>query len=193
MWYKLSYAIATVFGTGLFPRAGGTATSVVTAIAAYLAWEAGVPGMWVLVTAILVFAAGLAVVYPAELHMCCKWGPRRRHTGEEVVYDFQQTTIDECHGQLVACLPIFFLPGICSPAAGSYFAASLLLFRWFDIFKIWPVNRVERKLEMSSWGIMLDDTVAGVMAALGLLALIWLCHLAFALYSICRLVLWAAS
>ena len=46
------------------------------------------------------------------------------------------------------------------PAALGGFA----LFRLFDIWKPWPVRLTERKVP-GAWGVMLDDLVAGVLAA----------------------------
>lgn len=176
MWYKLSYFIATGFWTGLCPHASGTATSLVTAIVAYLAWEAGVPGWWMAAAAALSFLVGLVVVNPAEEYMCAKWGPQLRHNGVAANYDYQRTTIDELHGQLVACLPIFFMSKLSSPPAGSYFAVSLLIFRLCDVIKPSPIDWVERKLKGSAWGIMLDDTAAGTVSALAICLLFWLCR-----------------
>lgn len=39
------------------------------------------------------------------------------------------------------------------------------LFRLFDIVKPWPINRIDRELK-GGLGIMVDDLVAGLMAAL---------------------------
>lgn len=173
MWYKLSYIIATVFGTGLFPRASGTATSLVTTIAAWAAFEKGAPGEWMAIAAVVSFVVGLAIIDSAETHMCAKWGQRPRHTGGPVISDYQQTTIDEFHGQLVACLPVFFLPGLSVFETRIFFLLSFGLFRLFDIVKPWPVNYVEQRLKGSVWGIMLDDTVAGIMAAILILLFSW--------------------
>ena len=46
---------------------------------------------------------------------------------------------------------------------------NFLLFRCFDIFKPWPIGWIDKKLAMSqktaAFGIMLDDMLAGLMAA----------------------------
>jgi phosphatidylglycerophosphatase A len=47
-----------------------------------------------------------------------------------------------------------------------------VLFRFFDIIKPWPINWIDRKVT-GGLGIMLDDVVAGVMAALVLQGLAW--------------------
>ena len=51
------------------------------------------------------------------------------------------------------------------------YAAAFLLFRLFDIWKPWPVGEVDRRVR-GGLGIMLDDLLAAVYAALGLLVLL---------------------
>jgi phosphatidylglycerophosphatase A len=40
-----------------------------------------------------------------------------------------------------------------------------LLFRFFDITKIYPINRVEN-ISAPGWGVMLDDVVAAIYAVI---------------------------
>jgi phosphatidylglycerophosphatase A len=47
-----------------------------------------------------------------------------------------------------------------------------VLFRFFDIVKPWPINWIDKKIS-GGFGIMLDDVIAGVMAALVLQGLAW--------------------
>ena len=85
--------------------------------------------------------------------------------------DPKEIVIDEIIGQslcLIATVPITFLlmqqyiekipfdlmVGLC-------FAANLLLFRIFDIFKPWPINVIEKKLP-NGLGVMLDDIIAAI-------------------------------
>jgi phosphatidylglycerophosphatase A len=57
-------------------------------------------------------------------------------------------------------------------AGWKYLLAGFILFRVFDIWKPWPVRQAEKL--PGGWGIMADDWVAGVYAALGLSLLRWL-------------------
>lgn len=50
-------------------------------------------------------------------------------------------------------------------------------FRLFDIAKPFPINRLERM--SAGWGVMADDLMAGVYAAVGLRATIWLLGFVF--------------
>jgi phosphatidylglycerophosphatase A len=70
--------------------------------------------------------------------------------------------IDEVAGQW---LTLAFATGF-NPKA---YAIGFLLFRLFDIWKPFPVRRLE-KLEPEGWGIMADDLGAGVYAGLCLYA-----------------------
>ena len=70
-----------------------------------------------------------------------------------------KVVIDEVAGQLIAMLPLaFFQQWSIVPVMISF-----ALFRFFDIVKPYPANRLQ-DLKGGS-GIMLDDLVAGVYAA----------------------------
>jgi phosphatidylglycerophosphatase A len=76
-----------------------------------------------------------------------------RESGRE---DPGHVVIDEVAGQLIALIAI--------PADWHHAALSLLLFRAFDIFKPWPIRKLEKLPEGT--GIMLDDVAAGILALL---------------------------
>ena len=65
----------------------------------------------------------------------------------------------------------------CIPSGGLMMAAGFLLFRLFDIFKPWPVSWADRRVA-GGFGVMLDDVVAGVLAAITVHAALWLGNLA---------------
>ena len=49
----------------------------------------------------------------------------------------------------------------------------IVIFRFFDISKIWPINRCEKRKGIN--GVLMDDVVAGLLANLVLrLCLIWI-------------------
>lgn len=72
--------------------------------------------------------------------------------------------IDELFGQWLTILPFIWL----SP---WQLFAGFVLFRIFDIIKPWPIKRVEKAFPKGI-GVMADDGVAGIYAAIGLWALI---------------------
>ena len=79
--------------------------------------------------------------------------------------DPSEVVIDEVLGQWIAILPFASL------ALWEY-AAAFALFRLFDIFKPWPVRRLEAV--DGGLGVMIDDAAAGLYALLCMLALRWL-------------------
>jgi len=134
---------------------------------------------WVLVGG--TFLLGLITIDVAENLIFDRWGTRKRHTGEIVFEDYNETNLDEVHGQLVAGLPVFYLL-----SAEDFIARiiwlifAFVLFRVFDTLKPGPVQWAENFVPISINGngvvafpIMLDDTVAGILAAVsvGLLML----------------------
>jgi phosphatidylglycerophosphatase A len=140
--------LATGLGTGFFPRGPGTVGSL---LGPPLIWALGTDGRTPLLTAVcgvIAFLLGIPV---------CNAGIRRLG-----VKDPPQIVFDE----IVAFFWVFLL----TPINPGTAVIGFLLFRIFDIFKPWPI----RKLEWlpGGWGVMADDALAGVMAGL-LLGLGW--------------------
>ena len=71
--------------------------------------------------------------------------------------------IDEVAGQLFALT-------LAAPMWGEALLA-LVLFRVFDIWKPWPIRRLEEVPEGT--GIMLDDVAAGVFALVAFVVVVW--------------------
>lgn len=141
---KLAYALATWFGCGFWPKGPGTAGSVGAILSVLLVsdgrgWS---PRTCVLATAI----AFLPAVWAAQAVA--------RHRGAK---DPQIVVVDEVLGQWLA---------LSGAWAWNWTNVGLafLLFRLFDILKPGPVRHLERV--RGGWGIVLDDIMAGVYAAL---------------------------
>jgi len=119
---------------------------------------------------LIVGIIGIINVGQAERFLRFKSGERPRHTGEIVKYDFNETTIDETWGVLVATCLIY----IANDNFGYEFSfweffslqiVALACFRIFDIWKPGPIKWIENKGNLeSSIIIMIDDFVAGVFA-----------------------------
>jgi len=58
----------------------------------------------------------------------------------------------------------FLITMVAAPAGWPGIAAGFALFRLFDVWKPWPIGWVDRKVH-GGLGIMLDDVLAGLMAA----------------------------
>ncbi|MQM38559.1 Phosphatidylglycerophosphatase A [wastewater metagenome] len=132
--------LALGFGSGLLPRAPGTAGTVV---AAPLVWGLGLLPAWAYVT---VLAAAFAIG-------CWICGVTARAVG---VDDHPAIVWDEFVG-LAATLAL-------APQSPAVVAAGVVAFRVFDILKPWPIRVFDRRLH-GGFGIMLDDVLAAVPAA----------------------------
>jgi phosphatidylglycerophosphatase A len=129
-------------GAGLVPRAPGTAGSVVGSLAAW--GLGGAP-----------FAGRVAVVLgviAAGIWLC---GESARRLGR---HDDQRIVFDEIAGVLLASLVV-------TDGSLAGFALVFVFFRIFDIAKPWPIRDVDHRLG-GGLGIMLDDLIAAVFAAL---------------------------
>ncbi len=132
---RLVKMLSTFFYVGNFPVAPGSMASVVGVFISILL--ADNIFLYVLTFAV-VTAAGFIVSGPMEKLM------------DET--DPSCVVIDEVSGVMLA---FFLLPMTWSVAFSAFF-----LFRAFDMFKIYPVNKFE-KLHGGT-GIMMDDVIAGL-------------------------------
>jgi phosphatidylglycerophosphatase A len=132
------------FGTGLAPFAPGTFGSLVgLAFALALAPL----GLWWNVLAIVAAVA-------AGVWIC---GESARRLG---VHDHPAIVWDEVAGMMITMLA--------APEAWWGAPLAFVLFRAFDIAKPWPIREVDHGMAGGA-GIMLDDVLAGIFAALVLL------------------------
>jgi len=129
--------VATGFGAGYAPVAPGTAGSLVGLVLVFLIHNRS-PILYTVVV-LAVFALG---VHSAD---CME-----RVTG---VKDNRRIVIDEIAGMLVA--------GFLLPSDAGYGIGGFLLFRVLDVLKPFPARWIEQNV-VGGWGIMLDDTVAGL-------------------------------
>ena len=149
---RVAYAIATGAGAGFAPVAPGTFGSMegVGIYLALLAFPLAPQSHMALVlgAGLLFFAVGV-------------WASNRA-CEISGLKDPGEIVIDEVSGQLIALTPLALAPSL----AGAVLA--FLLFRLFDIFKPFPIRRLESL--PSGLGVMSDDALAGVYTA----ALVWL-------------------
>jgi len=189
-WTGLARWIAVVGGVGYVPVAPGTAGSLAAVLVFLAPWLVapvarsgpGAASGWVPwsgcgfglllggVIAVGIWAAGRA----------------ERSFGRA---DDGRIVVDEVAGQLIALAPLVYGPGLALgsgraaaesavPAAGRALPMDLflavvtgfVLFRVFDVWKPGPVRWAERRFS-GGFGVMADDMVAGIAAALGLGAL----------------------
>ncbi|MGX9354171.1 phosphatidylglycerophosphatase A family protein [Roseobacteraceae bacterium S113] len=158
----MTHLIATWFYAGHLRPAPGTWGSL-----------AALPFAWIihLTAGPLGLAVATALVFVAGL-----WATARETRGKDD-HDPSEIVVDEVVGQWLALLPVSYgawmmgsdplrlYPGI---------IAAFVLFRLFDIWKPGPVGWADRRGD--AMGVMLDDVIAGVLAAFGVAALAALAH-----------------
>jgi phosphatidylglycerophosphatase A len=142
---RWAWAVATFFGAGFLKPGPGTYGSV----AALLLWY-GAAHAFLFTRPTLALATATAAVFVTLIGIQASTIVAR----ESVRKDPGFVVIDEVAGQLIALL--FMRPD------WKHAVLALLLFRLFDIFKPWPIRKLEALPEGT--GIMLDDVAAGLFA-----------------------------
>ncbi|NCA69940.1 MAG: phosphatidylglycerophosphatase A [Sphingobacteriia bacterium] len=140
--------IAFGFGSGLAPRAPGT-VGTLAAIPLYLVASTLA---WPIYLSLLILFILVGV-----------WACERaaRDLGEK---DPSAIVWDEWVG--------FLLTMIAAPTGWPWILAGFLLFRLFDIWKPWPISVADQRVG-GGLGIMLDDLIAGALAAIPLALAAW--------------------
>ena len=142
----LALSIAT-FGVGYLPLIPGTFGSLVGVGIFLLLFAATSASFAVVLVAILIITfSGIWAAFRTEAL------EGRKDPGKVVV--------DEVAGQMIALLPLTLFS--VQPMTRGVIV-SFILFRLFDIFKPYPAGRFERL--KGGFGIMCDDLVAGIYAA----------------------------
>ena len=143
------HILAFGLGTGLAPYAPGTVGSLLGVLLAWLTLDLGL-------IAQIGVAIGLSV---AGIWIC---GESARRLG---IHDHGGIVWDEIAGMYVTLLV--------APFTLSAWILGFLLFRAFDIVKPWPIRDLDHRLG-GGLGIMLDDLVAALYAAILLALYGWL-------------------
>ena len=138
------HCLALGFGSGLAPFAPGTFGSLVGLGFALALAPLGLA--WNLGLTLLAVLAGIWIC-----------GESARRLG---VHDHPAIVWDEIAGMMITMLAV--------PDAWWGAPLAFALFRLFDIAKPWPIREIDHGLGGGA-GIMLDDVLAGLFAALGLL------------------------
>ncbi len=87
------------------------------------------------------------------------------HTAKVMgVHDDGRIVWDEFAGQSITFLPLLYL----NEMSWMWALVGFALFRLFDVWKPWPIRVIDRQID-GGFGIMLDDIIAGLWAALCIL------------------------
>ena len=135
------------FGAGLSPKAPGTVGTAV-AVLIYLALPSMSP---------IIYAGLILVSFIFGIWLCGK-------TAEDLgVHDHGGIVWDEFVG--------YWITMFMAPSGLFWVLLGFGLFRLLDIFKPWPIKWADKELA-GGLGIMLDDVLAGIMAALCMQAVV---------------------
>lgn len=147
-----SHLIATFFYVGHARPAPGTWGSLAALPVAYaIVSLGGLPAFTVAITLALVLG----------------WWATAQETQGKADHDPSEIVIDEVAGQWIALLPVMI--GASHAGAGLLalwpgWVTAFVAFRFFDITKLGPVGWADR--QHGPLGVMLDDVIAGILAAL---------------------------
>jgi len=148
--------LASCFGLGRLPLAPGTWGSLPVAIVFGLMSQMQAPAVIISIVMAALTLAGSII--------CVRFAPAAiAATGKN---DPGEVVADELAGQAVTFLAVPLLsPEILSiRQIWIITAGGFLLFRLFDIAKPCPIRRLEKLPE--GWGVLADDLLAGVYAAI---------------------------
>ena len=141
------HLLAFGFGAGLSPKAPGTMGTVV-AVLIYLVLPNMPP---------IIYAGLILLSFVFGIWICGK-------TAEDLgVHDHGGIVWDEFVG--------YWITMFMAPSGLFWVLLGFVLFRLLDIFKPWPIKWADKELA-GGLGIMLDDVLAGIMAALCMQALV---------------------
>ena len=144
----------SLLGLGFIPFASGTIGSL-AGIAIWLALRELISPWTMILATTLIFLLSWAVT---EIYLRKK---NKEHDPSEVI-------IDEVIGQWVSLIPLIYLDSIEYPMINNQFylflLSSFLLFRFFDIFKPWPISIIDR--QKNSFSVLFDDVLAGFFSSI---------------------------
>jgi len=141
------HLLAFGFGAGLAPKAPGTMGTVVAVLIYLLLPTMSAPA----------FAGFILLSFVFGIWICGK-------TSEDLgVHDHGGIVWDEFVG--------YWITMFMAPSGLIWVLLGFILFRLLDIFKPWPIKWADKELS-GGLGIMLDDVLAGIMAALCIQALV---------------------
>jgi phosphatidylglycerophosphatase A len=153
----LNYLFVTFFGIGSFRFAPGTITSFITTVFLFSLFHIiNLSNIVILLVLLLVFFYSFYAV--AEY---IKYNDNK---------DPKEVVIDEFIGQSIPIYLYEVAHGTIknSQEAALFYFYIFILFRYFDIKKPFPVSYFDKKFK-NSFGVILDDVVAGIYVVLTLI------------------------
>lgn len=152
----ISIICSTVLGVGFLPFAPGTWGSFVPIILLWFFPSAPETIMHMMLGCVLIGFLTIPLTLRAQILI--QRFPKRKEDPSYIV-------IDEVAGQLLT----FGLLTLFCPLTPFVLFSGFIAFRVFDILKPWPIRLIENRLNQQpkwqTFSILLDDLLAGILAA----------------------------
>ena len=146
---KIGKLIVTMFGIGLVKYFPGTFASLVTASIYCLFYTIKLNYLLLILINLFLFIYSVWMINNLE--------------GEFAEIDSKEIVIDEFLGQSIPIL-FFYIIFYEGSVSNNFFFIIVFLsfvgFRFFDIFKPYPINYVDKNMK-NGFGVVLDDLIAG--------------------------------
>ncbi len=142
-WTNPVHVLAFGFGLGRLPKAPGTFGTLAGIPFVLLCWQFPVV-IYLLITAMMALLG---------VWLC---GQTARDLG---VHDHPGIVWDEIVGYMITMTA--------APPGWLWLVIGFVLFRFFDILKPWPIRTLDTHVH-GGFGIMIDDVLAGVFAAVAM-------------------------
>jgi len=152
-----NYLFVTCFGIGTFRFAPGTITSFVTIIFLFSLFHIiNLSNNIILIALVLIFIYSFYAV--------------SEYIKENENKDPKEIVVDEFIGQSIPIYLYEIAHGTMKDPQESvlFYLYIFILFRYFDIKKPYPVNYIDKKFK-NSFGVIIDDVVAGLYVVLTLI------------------------
>ena len=155
MKFNFYKSISTCFGLGYISPLPGTLTSFLTVI---IIWTIQTHFSFEVTTLFILFATLIGYISVEK--------------NPDKVSDPKEIVIDEFIGQ---SLVLVFLP-----LTYQNYILAFIFFRFFDIYKPFPINYIEKKYQ-NAFGVIFDDVIAAVYALLSIYIIMIILTLFFSL------------
>ena len=158
MMNKFGLSLLTMFGIGHIKYAPGTIASFITCLIYYFLFSIDVNFYYFFLIFLILLIYSIILIDKLSHHFKEK--------------DPKEIVIDEFFGQSIPFVIIMFIYTMPPTKSWTsnlefeayYFFLFFILFRFFDIYKPFPINIVDKKMK-NGLGVMLDDIIAGIFAA----------------------------
>jgi len=154
---KFNILILTMMGIGNSKYAPGTVASFVTCLIYIWLYDSQINILLLILTVFIVF---IFSVYSIDIF---------KDSFSRI--DAKEIVIDEFIGQSIPLLTIYNFIEINNLNHFIFYTfISFVLFRIFDIWKPYPIKKIDEKMK-SGFGVVLDDVIAGIYSVIVLLTI----------------------